>query len=245
MADYYPVLTRAVSRLAHDAQARRELYARARTIVAEQLRRQDSQDLTSATAREQAALEMAIRRVEAELRTVKMEAADRPAPSRPSAKRDANVSAKTPPQNTASSLTKILQALQADEPRGGGFEISERKTMNGTKALVARAPKPIAASGNRKTNRSEELGGVPHSLGTMLFGIAYIMAAVTFSGVTYIRCIVWVAQGVIGYPTLLVVMAITLGLFIVPPFLIFKKASAVPSFGFLLRFIYSASRRVF
>jgi len=86
---------------------------------------------------------------------------------------------------------------------------------------------------------------VPNSIGAKLLGLAYIMVAVAFTGVTYIRCIVWVAQGVIGYPTLLVVTALTLGLFIVPPVMLFRRTSAMPSFSFLLRFLYSASRRVF
>jgi len=89
-----------------------------------------------------------------------------------------------------------------------------------------------------------ELGGALGSLGTMLFAIAYIVAALAFTGVTYIRCIVWLYQGVIGYPILLAVMAVTLGLFIVPPVMIFGKRSTLPGPGFLLRFIYSASRRV-
>jgi hypothetical protein len=236
MADYYPVLARAVSGLAYsDAQARRELYARARTIVAEQLRRQNPQDLASATMREQAALETAIRKVEAELRPVKSQAPDRPAPSRPPGKRVAAASAKAPPQNTTDSLTKILQALQADDRRGRGL------AMNGSTALVPR----VGNRKNRKAAGSEELGGVPNSIGAMLLGLAYIMAAVAFAGVTYIRCIVWVAQGVIGYPVLLAVMAITIGLFIVLPYMLFRRTSAMPSSGSLLRFLYSASRRVF
>jgi hypothetical protein len=249
MADYYPVLTRAVSSLAYnDAQARRELYARARTIIAEQLRRQNPQDLAAATTREQAALETAIRKVEAELRPVKAPAPGRPAPSRTPGKRDTAARAKAPPQNASSSLTKILKALQADDLRGGGLEISDRKPVNGATALVPSVPKPADTIGNRgirKTTRSDELGGVPNSIGAKLLGLAYIMVAVAFTGVTYIRCIVWVAQGVIGYPTLLVVTALTLGLFIVPPVMLFRRTSAMPSFSFLLRFLYSASRRVF
>jgi hypothetical protein len=78
----------------------------------------------------------------------------------------------------------------------------------------------------------------------MLFGIAYIMTGVAFAGVTYIRCLAWVAQGVIGYPTLFIVMAIALGLFIAP-FAILRRTSAAPSSSSWLRFLYSSSRRVF
>jgi len=258
MADYYPVLARAVSNLAHnDVQARRELYARARMIVAEQLRRQYPQDTAqdaaqdaaqgpaSATMREQAALETAIRRVEAELRPVRTRAPERRAPSPPPRRRAAVANVKAPPQSTANSLTKILQALQAEEPRRGGLETSDRMPMDRSNALVPRAPKPNDATADRTSDRSEELDGAPNSLGTMLFGIAYIMTGVAFAGVTYIRCLVWVAQGVIGYPTLFIVMAIALGLFIAPPLVILRRTSAAPSSSSWLRFLYSSSRRVF
>ena len=249
MADYYPVLVRAVSGLAYnDAQARRELYARARTIVAEQLHRQNPRDLEAATLREQAALETAIRKVEAEWRPRNARAPNRPASSRPPIRRAAKASAEAQPRNAANSLAKILQALQADAPQGGGLEISGRKAMNGSTALVASPPAPVNAIDiykHRTAAKSEELGGMPNSIGAMLLGLAYIIAAVAFAGVTYIRCIVWVAQGVIGYPTLLAVMAITLGLFIAAPYLLFRRTAALPSAASLLRLLYSASRRVF
>ncbi len=58
MADYYPVLARAVSSLPNNtAQARRELYDRARTIVIDQLRQRDPDEMTPETARERAALD--------------------------------------------------------------------------------------------------------------------------------------------------------------------------------------------
>jgi hypothetical protein len=67
MADYYPVLVRAVSRLAMDsAQARQELYEHARTFLVAQLRKLDPQISAPKIIRERAALETAIFRLEAE-----------------------------------------------------------------------------------------------------------------------------------------------------------------------------------
>ena len=117
--------------------------------------------------------------------------------------------------------------------------------MNGTQRRMPSAePDTVAVSGYREPTASGELGGAPSSLGTMLFATAYIVAALAFTGVTYIRCVVWLYQGVIGYPILLAVMAATLGLFIVPPVMIFRKTSALPTIDVLLRYLHTASRRV-
>jgi hypothetical protein len=68
MADYYSVLARAVLNLetADDPAARKELYEARRFIVAE-LRKQNPQISAQAIRREQAALEAAVRRIEAEI----------------------------------------------------------------------------------------------------------------------------------------------------------------------------------
>ena len=68
MADYYTVLARAVVNLeiGGDA-ARAELYERARGIIVAELRQQNPKISALAVTREQAALEAAIRRLEAEL----------------------------------------------------------------------------------------------------------------------------------------------------------------------------------
>jgi hypothetical protein len=72
MADYYPALARAVSSLPdNNAQARKELYEHAQTILVEQLRRQDPQKSAQEIMRERAALEMAIRKVEARSRSAR------------------------------------------------------------------------------------------------------------------------------------------------------------------------------
>jgi hypothetical protein len=239
MADYYPILTRAVSGLPHnDALARRDLYARARTIVAEQLRARQPQATTQETMREQAALETAIRRVETESLPRSTQAPRKPvaAPRQAAAVADAQQRV----DNTARSLSKILQAVQPD----AGTQRKGRKSMNGAQALAPAAELPSPAIGAKETsNPSAELGGAPNSFGTLLFATAYIVAALAFTGVTYIRCMVWLYQGVIGYPILLAIMAFTLALFIAPPLMFFKKTSALPSMDALMRYIHSASRR--
>ena len=67
MADYYPILVRAVSRLAtNNAQARQEVYEHARTILVAQLRSQDPELSALTIMSERVALEGAILRVETE-----------------------------------------------------------------------------------------------------------------------------------------------------------------------------------
>jgi hypothetical protein len=68
MADYYSVLARAVVNLeTEDGAAREELYARARSIIITELRNQNPKISALTITREQAALEAAIRKLEAEL----------------------------------------------------------------------------------------------------------------------------------------------------------------------------------
>ena|SRR6516164_3467468 len=69
MADYYPVIARAVSRLPSKTdKARHSIYERARTALQENLRTHDPPVSQAELATEQFALEAAISRVETELR---------------------------------------------------------------------------------------------------------------------------------------------------------------------------------
>src|SRR5262249_47364867 len=69
MADYYPVIARAVSRLPSKTdEARHSIYERARTALRENLRRHDPPLSTAELATQQFALQAAISRVEIEFR---------------------------------------------------------------------------------------------------------------------------------------------------------------------------------
>lgn len=242
MADYYPVLARAVSGLpSNNAQARRDLYAHARMVVGEQLRR-GGQGTVMEILREQAALEAAIGRVEAEAR---------PQPrinGKAAVPRAYRLPAIAPAEqrvaNTARSLSKILQAVAPHEARTESTLPPRMKPKN-----VFRSPLPpieqrnTAPTGDRSGKKPiAGLGQAPNSVGTMLFGLTYVVAALAFVGVTYVRCTVWLYQGAIGYPTLLGVMAFTLGLFVVPPLAIVRKTSSLPTIDSVWRFIYGRSR---
>ena len=66
MADYYPILARAVSRLAtNNAQARQELYEHARAILIAHLDGSDPKKPSLESIGELSAFETAVRRVEA------------------------------------------------------------------------------------------------------------------------------------------------------------------------------------
>lgn len=70
MADYYPLITKAVARLDSDAPdaSRRAIYERARAALLAQMRTTDPPFAETEIMREQLALEEAVRRVEREAR---------------------------------------------------------------------------------------------------------------------------------------------------------------------------------
>jgi len=220
MADYYPVLARAVSRLAvNDAQARREVYKRAQTIVIAELRRQDPRKSAPEIMRELAALETAIRRVEAESLSNQTQAPEGP----------------TPPHLTATS------AATADNDIG-----VRRESLAGNEAKVRPAPaqpKEIDTSKNRAEDATNDMGRMPELLGAMLVRTTFIVGMLAFIALIYIRGLVLVSEHVIGFPILIVVITMTLCVFILLPLAIFRKVRIVPAIGFLLRYTYSVSRR--
>jgi len=207
MTDYYPVLARAVSRLAIDnAQARREFYEHAQGVLVAQLRRRNPQISAPEIMNERAALETAIRRVEAESLSISSHSsAGPPAPRPPAAVagngHDVGVRQKRSIQDEA----KARQAPAQQEDR----DTSQSPT----------------------TNVTNDMSGIPESLGKMLFGIAFGVGMMAFIGVFYIRGLLWVSEHVIGYPVLVVVITLMVCLFIFLPLAIFRQARIVSRVG--------------
>src|ERR1700733_5194615 len=224
MADYHPILARAVSKLANNnAQARQELYGHARTVVEAQLRRQDPQRSIPEIMRERAALETAIRSVEAESLASETHPPKSLAPPRPTA---------------------------AVADGGGDMGIRrERLTQDDARARDEAKARPAPAQpekiGTRKKpakNAVDDMGGMPEALGAMLIGLAFVVAMMALIGVIYIRGLVLVSQQVIGYPVLLVATTLMLCLFIFLPLAVFRDVRIMSGVGFLVGLTYSALR---
>jgi hypothetical protein len=205
MVDYYPVLARAVSRLPdNNAQARQELYKHARTIADAKL--QDLQRSAPQIMRERAALETVIRRVEAEFLSISSNSsAGRPAPRPPAAVTD------------------------------NGHDVGVRQKLSILdKAKAGQAParhEERDTSKSPTTNLINDMSRIPGSLGKMLFGIAFVVGMMAFIAVFYIRGLVLVSERVIGYPILVVVIALMVCLFIFLPLAIFRQARIVSTVG--------------
>ena len=243
MADYYPVLARAVSRLSeNNARTRNELYERARGIVLEELRKRDPEKL----APEQAALEAAVLRLEAE--AAAQQAPVRAAPAPPQAPaRAAPAPSPAPP-----SRPPVNTAAPAKTASRHVFGIFRTRRPGKPREKLPEKPAPAparsaqrAASDKRMPDPGEALGGALNSLTVMLYGTAFLVAVMAVTGVVYVRGLIWVAEGVVTYPVLLVVTATVFSLLIILPRAMFHSASTWTTFNFLSRLLYSASRRVF
>jgi hypothetical protein len=223
MTDYYPIIARAVSGLANNnAQTRQEVYKHARTIVMAQLLRQEPQKPATEITRERAALETAIRRIEAEAL---------PAQNQPPR-------IATPPRPPAA----ITGGGAVDDLRNR----RERLTKDQAKATPAPArPAKIVARKKQAKNTRDDMGDMPESLGAMLIVIAFVAGTVALIGAIYIRGLVLIAEGVIGYPVLLIATALMLGLFIALPLVLFRDARLVSGVSFVMGITYAALRRGF
>lgn len=167
MADYYPVLVRAVSRLAiNDAQARQQVYRRARAFLGAELGKQGP-----VIARERAAFDTAVRHVEAEYRSVR---------------------GRTTESQKSSPMREFPEITRADRE----VSIQRDHFANNEKG-ASKKPVPAAAQGveviaGTKTseNAVTKISGMPQSLGSMLISIAFVVGMLSFIALIYIRGLV-------------------------------------------------------
>lgn len=132
MADYFPVLSRAVAGLpTNDADSRRAVYDRARAAVIRQLRGLDPPLSEEDIERERRQLEDAIRRIETEQAPTPSKA---PAPPAPPTQRPAPAEPRTPP------------ATRAPGPRTSEAELAEQPASRERTA----EPRPAPAAGPRR-----------------------------------------------------------------------------------------------
>ena len=72
-------------------------------------------------------------------------------------------------------------------------------------------------------NAAEELNGMLKSLGAMLYSITFVVGVLAFAGVIYVRGLELVDGEIIGYPTLLIAMAILVCLCVALSWAILRK----------------------
>lgn len=137
MADYYPVLQRAVAGLApNTAENRRAVYERARQAIVKQLRSYDPPLTESEITKERLALEEAVRKIETEARVA---AAPPKAP---------------PPRPGGEGQTKV-QSAAADAASLGAAAANAQVSVNTTRAAFEPGPPRAAAPQPRMEPRFE------------------------------------------------------------------------------------------
>jgi hypothetical protein len=143
MADYYPLISRAVSGLQKStAEARRALYERARTALVDQLRGVTPALSESDITRERLALEEAIRRVEAEsIRQTKVPSPEPRPAAAPSAESEEAPAAPAPADEAASASAPPDDKTMREPTRPGmPMRRSERRWLD-KKPTTAEAPR--------------------------------------------------------------------------------------------------------
>jgi hypothetical protein len=227
MTDYYPVIVRAVSGLPDNtAEARNDLYENARKIVSAQLRELIPSQSSGLIARERAALEAAIRGVEAEQRPARPRSANGSAP--PTSHQHAvAVTRNGQGKAIAKSLSKIAEELQQ-------FEVAEKTT---------RKSADYGAVTAQRSELPEEFGDMFRSLSSLLLGSAFIAAMASLIALILIRCLLLVAAGIIGYVTLTFAMMAAIGLLVAMPIMLFRRISIDSLLGAFLRRVYPVISR--
>jgi hypothetical protein len=161
MADYHPVLARAISGLKVDtAEAREALYGRAHKFLVEELRRRNPEITEMEIKRERTSLAKAISKIEMESLVIRSLAPRASTTDRPP---DANI-----PDPSGIRGKRSMPTRDTDRSvKRQGLEAPDKSTQNIT----------------------DYMSGLPGSLATMLFGMAFFAGITSFMAYFYLRVV--------------------------------------------------------
>jgi len=155
MADYYPLISRAVAGLDKSTgEARRALYERARKALVDQLRAIDPPLSEADITRERLALEESIRKVETE--AVRQAPRQEHAPHIPASPRAEDFQRASPPRNPSATPTPRSERNWLDRKPG-----ASREGIKGFKDVVADAESLGGAAAQAGRNARETYSSVP------------------------------------------------------------------------------------
>ncbi len=168
MADFYPVLARAVSKLViSDLQARRELYDYARRILVAQLRERNPHVSVSEIMREQSALETAVRRVEAESRPAQAQRSKRQTSFQMTANQVTITDEGMPSKISETDSAEAFQASRARLVRGTNLVTSPDRIGSGPQiGRNTNGETELELSGTEQPTFDEDISKLPLDIAT-------------------------------------------------------------------------------
>jgi hypothetical protein len=227
MADYYPLIARAVSSLASNTgEARGALYKRARTALIARLRGLDPPLSESEITREGDALEAAIRRVEEESSSSsESETSSEVARPQSGSATIAEVHVPDAPLNKESaSADGPMRATQVEPtkpPRGQASNLPSEED----RGLFARNPHTPDLRERSATNSIKIVS-------TVMLGVACLWG-LAFVAITFIRGLAWMAEDGIEYLRTPVFAALALCLCIFLPLALIRTTRFISVYGLL------------
>jgi len=240
MSDFYPVISRAVARLANDdGQGRQDLYEHARKYLTLELHQQWCS--ASEIIRQQGALERAILLVERQLRLEQPASQTEIGSLRTVRSRVSLSDIATPEENAADQ--KPLTSSSVIELRRAPTELQAASSLslksNIGEAKVRRGP-PDAE--HHKPKR-------PAYRDPVLVMLVAVVAVFSFAAVIsipiaaiYVPRLVWVTEHLVDSPRLIVLIAVVFGVLLLLSLPIFGSRRKRTAFGFLWQSVYPILR---
>jgi hypothetical protein len=240
MSDFYPVISRAVAKLANDErQGRQQLYEHARKFLASELHRQRCSAVE--IIRQQGALERAILLVERQLRAEQVTSESERSPLRTVRNRSSPLDTATP-EGTVADGKPLISNSVVELSRGPAepqVASSLRLESNAGEPKVRRAPPET------ETHRAKR----PAYRDPVLIMLVGVVAVFSFAAVIsipiaaiYAPRLVWVTEHLVDSPRLIVLVAVVFGVLLLLSLPIFGSRRKRTAFGFLWQSVYPILR---